>query len=164
MPRNDVAIACGLAGVGALVLLISSFLPLYESHKFLRVADNTGIQQGIGWAWIIFAIGAAASAYRAYSGGARRWTLVVLGVLAIASAIYAGTNKDMRRLESLNTSGSGLSSILGGSVEEVASPGVGVYTAGVGGLLVVIGGWALVRGRPAPLSAAPAASEQPSAK
>jgi hypothetical protein len=136
---NALGLPLILAGVGALALLVSAFLPLYESHTFLRVESNTLIQQGIGWLFIGLAIGVAGTCYRIYAGRQPNWGLVVMGVIAIAAAIYVGTDKDLRTLQSANPS-----SILGQQTE-VADPGVGVYVAGVGGLLVLVGGWIAIR-------------------
>lgn len=90
--------------------------------------------------------------------------MIVLGVVAIGFAIYYGTDKDSRTLVSANQQTEDLSldeALNTLSQEEVASPGIGVYVAGVGGLLALIGGWQIRRSEP--LGRAPSPSGVPTA-
>jgi hypothetical protein len=77
---------------------------------------------------------AAAATYRTYQQQSKTWTVLVIGVIGIGLAVYAGTGE---RLELTSASPGNR---LFGNVRETASPGVGIYAAGAGGLLVAYGG------------------------
>lgn len=132
-------LSLGIALVGAGITLLAVFLPQFESNTFARIEKNTLIQNGDGWWFIIVAVLAAGAAYRAYSGHKRTFGPVVFGVIAIGLAVYYGTSHSQRRLCSV------AGSSLFGSTCTLASPGVGIYAAGVGGLLLLIGGWQMFR-------------------
>jgi hypothetical protein len=124
-----------LSLLGAAVVLISVFLPHVQSTRFATVKDNTLIQAGDGWFFVALAVSAAAIVYRTVQSPKKTNVVWVLGALCIAGAIYEGTG-DRVRLKSLGRG----SSLFGSTVEEKGSPAVGVYAAGVGGLLISIGG------------------------
>jgi uncharacterized protein UPF0547 len=127
----------GLTIAGAALMVIAVFLPRVESQEFLRVADNTLILSGDGWVVIGLAVIAAAATYRTYQQQSKTWSVLVLGVLGIAVAVFNGTGE---RLELVSVSDSSLFD----SIRETASPGVGIYAAGAGSLLVAYGGALLV--------------------
>jgi hypothetical protein len=132
-------IALALAGLGAVLIVIGTFLPRAESKQFITVADNTLIQSGEGWAFIGLAVGIAAAAYAAYSRSRRGWAVTVLGGIVIALAIYNGTG-DRLKLESLYP---GARATFGLSTTEQASPGTGIYMVGAGGAIALFGGLGL---------------------
>lgn len=132
-------VSLAIAMVGAVLMLIAIFLPRVESNEFGRVAQNTLIQAGDGWLFIGLALGVAGWSWRAYHRRRRTLGPVVLGLVAIGVAIYDGTNREQLRLCSLNAAFSNDCS--------QASPSVGIYAAGVGGALAVIGGWQIWRAR-----------------
>jgi Short C-terminal domain len=117
---------------------LAVFLPQFESNSFARIEKNSLIQNGDGWWFIVLAVLAAGAAYRAYRSNRRSFASVVLGTIGIAVAIYYGTSHSQRRLCSLGPSTFGQNCTL-------ATPGIGIYAAGVGGLLVLIGGWQIFR-------------------
>lgn len=128
-----------LAGAGAALIVIAVFLPRAESTTFSWVQDNTLIQSGEGWLFIgvalavIFAVLATAQSQETTS------SVFSLGLIAIVLATYVGTGD---RLE--------LTSVEGGRrfgvpQTETASPGAGIWAAGAGGLLVLLGGALLAR-------------------
>lgn len=130
-------IGMGLALVGALGMIIAVFLPRVESTAFLAgVAENSLIQSGNGFWFIVLAAAIAGAVYKAYRQGTRTVAVVVLGLVTIAIAAYEGTNEESLTLYPVNPQGD-ISSFGEG---EKASPGVGIYLAGVGGLLAALGG------------------------
>ena len=80
-----------LAGVGGLVLIVGTFLPLSEpSNPRLSIQSNTLIQQPSGWVIIYLGTAAAFTGYRLYRAGRISPELMLLGVLAeIAVAIVS---------------------------------------------------------------------------
>ena len=122
-----------LAAVGTTVLFISVFLPHLESDTFMQIVDNSMIQNGLGWGPIIVAILAAVALFRTWNQRKLTKSLLVAGALAIAYAVYAGTG------ERLELQGVGPGSGRFG-FSDTASPGLGVYAAGIGGLLMALGG------------------------
>jgi hypothetical protein len=125
-----------LALVGALVMAVAVFLSRVNGHIFARVEKNTLIQSGDGWLFIVFAVLIATSVYRIQRDPKRDRSaaaVLVLALIAIGVAIYDGTGK---RLELSNSN----SSVLSEPITEKADPGIGIYGAGVGGLLALVGG------------------------
>jgi ribosomal protein L32 len=141
-----VALAC----IGALAMAIAAFLPLDEPGRFARVTENALIHHG-GWAFLALGAGIAVSAYRDYSAGQLKWTVVVLGVIALGLAIVIGTNKGYRTLYPLNSSGEPETS-LGGTVEPL---GLAVYVAGAGACAAILGGWIMRHSSTGELQTAP---------
>ena len=82
-------------------MIIAVFLPRVESNTFFRVADNSLISNGDGWVFIGLAVGISLAVWAAVQNGRQRPTVLVLGCLAIAAAIYDGTG-DRVALESVN--------------------------------------------------------------
>ena len=120
------------AGCGALAMLISVFLPYAESNSvFTQIEQNTLIQNGVGWLFVILVIVDAVSTYRAYRLRTRTWGPILTGAIGISAAIYFGSNGG----NSLQ-----LCSVATGTNCETANPGIGVYVAGVGAVLMLVGG------------------------
>jgi hypothetical protein len=130
-----------LASVGALLMLVSAFLPFADESGFTRVKDNTLIQQGWGWAFVGLAIVDAGAIYRAYRFSRRTGGPLFTGLGAVALAIYLGTSDSVLRLCPVNP----LPSL--NIPCEKASPGVGIFAAGIGGLLLAAGGFQLLAAR-----------------
>lgn len=132
-------VGVGFALLGALAMILAVFLPRVEETTFslAGVAENTLIQSGDGWLFLGLAAGVVASTYRTYQSGEAGWTVVVLGGIAIAAAIYSGTNEEALTLYPLDEQGNADGSQSG----VLANPGVGIYVAGVGGALTAFGGW-----------------------
>jgi hypothetical protein len=128
---NVVPLALGI--LGSLIAIIATFLPRVESDTFLRVSQNTLVQFGDGLIIIGLAVAAGIAAYVGRNKQGRNWPLVVPGVLIVSAAIYVGTG-DRLELHSLNPVG-------GESVTDKASPGIGIYAAGIGGAIIVIAGF-----------------------
>jgi energy-coupling factor transporter transmembrane protein EcfT len=125
-------VSVAITAIGAVVMLIAVFLPRVESNTLLQVAKNTMVQTGEGWWFIALAVGVAGATWRAYHQQVRSWVPTVLGGIAIAVAIYYGTNKGSLTLCPVQSElGIGCSK---------ASAGVGIYAAGVGGVLALLGG------------------------
>jgi hypothetical protein len=121
-----------LAVAGSVAAAIAVFLPEADSNSFARVAHNTLIQNGDGWVFLGCAAAAVVDVYRAWKGSKRTFGPVITGGIALAFAIYLGTSSSALKLCSLDTSFSSLC--------EKANPGIGIYLAGLGGALMVVGG------------------------
>ena len=132
-----------LAALGAVALLISVFLPYADASSagFAVIQQNTLIQNGAGWAFVIFAVIGAIRVYGAYRARTKTWAPIVTGLLAIGFAVYFGSNGG----DSLQ-----LCSVATGTNCQIANPGTGVYLAGIGGLLMVVGGWLILNSKKAP--------------
>jgi hypothetical protein len=137
VPVQMSGITLGIVLAGAGLMLLAVFLPRVEARTFTAVADNTLVQSGQGWWFIGLAIGIALAAWRVHARGLRSPWPMLFGLAAIAAAIYYGTAKSSLTLcpvnqDAANALGIGCSK---------ADPGVGIYAAGVGGLLALIGGF-----------------------
>jgi hypothetical protein len=130
-------LSLGIALVGAGLMLIAVFLPQFESNTYAQIEKNTLIQNGDGWWFIILAVLSAGAAYRAFHQQRRTFAPIVLGVIGIGIAVYYGTAHSERRLCSV---ASGFTSNC-----TLATPGIGIYAAGIGAFLVVVGGWQMFR-------------------
>ena len=158
-PADVTPLSFGIVLAGAGLMLLGVFLPQFESNTFARIEKNTLIQNGDGWWFILLAVIAAGAAYRAYRNQRRSFASVVVGAIGIGLAFYYGTSHSQRKLCSLSP-GFGQHCTLG-------TPGIGIYAAGVGGLLILIGGWQIFRSDRAELpaeetQAPPAPSQAPS--
>jgi zinc-ribbon domain len=131
----------GVALTGAGLMTVATFLPLADSDRFARVSENTLIQHGEAWPLLALAVATAVTAYRAFKSKRRTWAPMIFGWGAFAVSLYLGTNDDLLTL----CGGDAWS----GYDCETARPGLGVYAAGVGGLLAVAGGWLIHDSKPA---------------
>lgn len=123
-------------------MIVSAFLPFVDSSEFLQVAENTLIQQGSGWVFLVLGLVVLALAFRAHGGASAGWPAIVIGLIGVGLAIYLGVDEDLRTLTSAaDTSELGLDDALDVlSREEVADPGIGVYVAGIGSAVVAVAG------------------------
>lgn len=133
-------ISVALASFGALLMVIAVFLPRVEANTFGRIAQNALIESGDGWAFIALAVLAAGATWRAYQRQRRSFAPVILGGIGIGLAIYDGASKSSLRICPIN------SSILDIPCEQ-ATPSIGIYAAGIGSLLVAIGGYQIWRAK-----------------
>lgn len=142
--RSDVQLGIALAFVGSVVLLISVFLPLADSTQFVHVAQNSLIQHGEGWVVVGLALAAAGISYRILTGEGQPVWLMVVGGAALGLAVVFGTSDSLLTLTSTAPEELGVLEELKSIAEpERASPGIGIYAVGLGGLLVLIGGYFL---------------------
>lgn len=143
--KSDLQLGIGLGFAGAAVLLISAFLPMAESTEFAKVVDNTMIQTGAeGWGVVVLALAGAAATYRRMNGESKAWPLIVIGVLGAGLAFYIANSDALTLTSASSTEGLGLSEALKAmSQTEKASPGIGIYALGLGGLLTLIAGYLL---------------------
>jgi hypothetical protein len=125
-------IGFALALIGAIAMLIAIFLPYADESGFARIRDNSLIQSGDGWVFLGLAIAGSVAVLRAKTVGRRTAAPIVFGLIGIVFAIYIGTSDDALQLCPADSS-------LGIGCEK-ASPGTGVYVAGVAALLMLIGG------------------------
>jgi hypothetical protein len=143
-------LSLGIVLVGAGVMLISVFLPQFESNTFAQIEKNSLIQNGGGWWFIGIAVIAVGAAYHAYRARVRSYVPAIFGGIGIGVAFYYGTAHSQRELCSAASSFQSNCSL--------GTPGIGIYAAGVGGLLILIGGWQIVRSAPAELNEAEVAA------
>jgi hypothetical protein len=132
-----------IALTGAAVTLIALFLKSLETSAFTLggIEKNTLIQQSGGWLFVVLALCLAGNAYRAWRSEASPIWVIGLGVAIVAFAIYHGTASDYMTLSRLNLDGT-----VNTTLPTVkATPGIGIYAAGLGGVLGVMGGWILRR-------------------
>ena len=121
-------------------MVISVFLPRVEANTFGRIAQNTLIESGDGWIFIALAVLVVGATWHAYQHQRRSFAPVVLGAIGIGYAIYEGVSKSSLRLCPID------SSILNSACEQ-ATPSIGIYAAGIGSLLVAIGGYQIWRAK-----------------
>jgi hypothetical protein len=133
VPVNRIGI--GLALIGAALMIIGVFLPRVESQQFFGIPDNTLIQSGDGWIFIGLAAFIAVAVYAAIRRRRRTYAALILAVLGIGVATYAGTGERLE-LSSLNP----VAAAAVGVPKEKASPGTGLYAAGAGSGLAALGG------------------------
>ena len=126
-----------LAGIVAAIVAV--FLPFVDAKGPLPIQGNTLIQRGEGVVIVILAVVALLTLYRRLVGARWWWSTAAVGLLLLATVVYAGVNRP-------ETSYSLNGQTITGSIEKPA-PGVGIYLAGLGGVLIALGGFALPRGR-----------------
>jgi hypothetical protein len=136
MKRLEVSrsgLALSLAGI--VVMLVSLFLPLWDaaSVSFVRLTGNSLIQAGDGLFFLTFAVASAGSLWRSYKTPSAGWVAVASGLIALGYAIWLGVDEQSMTLCSLEPATFGKNC-------EVADPGLGVYAAGVGAILMIVGG------------------------
>ena len=122
--------------LGAIVAIVGSFLPAASSDVFVDIADNTMVAAGYGIAVIAAAVIAAVIAAYCYLKAVRSWLPVVLGVVVIGIAVYAGTAGLDITPEFIPA---------GIQADDSGSPSTGIFAAGLGGLLIVLGGFGIAR-------------------
>ncbi len=137
--RSDSSFPVILCALGALIAIVGAFLPeakLDLNGTPIDLADNTMVAAGYGIAVIAAAVLGAAIAAWAYVKTKRTWIPVLLGVVILAIAVYAGT--------------AGLDvtpdfAPQGVSIDDGGSPSTGIFAVGVGGLMMLLGGIGLAR-------------------
>lgn len=149
-------LGCVLAAAGAAAVIVSAFLPAYQSSQptLLGIQSNTFIQQDdkTGWVLVVLGVAVLVAAYRSYSAHIRVWSVLVLGLLALAAAIRLGTHPpDLYQI--------GLDGTPNLSNPITSSAGIAVYVLAAGGLLATIGGRVMRESRSA---SAPSPSQSPS--
>jgi hypothetical protein len=127
-----------LGGLGGLVAAVGVFLPQLDSETSLHIAHNSviGNEALAGIFTLLLAAAAASAAYRTRNDPAHYTTLVILGGLLITAAIYSGTG-DRLALETTGPASFGDHALK-------ATPGIGIWVIGIGGVLIAAAG--LVRG------------------
>ena len=139
--RSESALPVIVCVLGAVVAIVGSFLPqakLDFNGTEVDLADNTMVAAGYGIAVIAAAVIAAGLAIWAYAKAARTWLPILLGVIIVAIAIYAGTaGLDVTP----DFAPPGL------SLDDAGDPSTGIFAVGAGGLLIVLGGIGLARNR-----------------
>ncbi|HZS31552.1 MAG TPA: hypothetical protein VFA37_09865 [Gaiellaceae bacterium] len=141
--KDVTPLSLGLSLLGAIVMFVAVFLPRADSTTFARIADNTMIQNGDGWVFVGLAAAVGVASWYAYQRRAGGAGVLILGAIAVAFAVFWGTNRSSLTLCPVGPVAAYVH--LGC---QKASPGVGIYAAGVGGLLAFAGGWGIWRAMP----------------
>lgn len=130
---SDFTFRLVLGIAGAIAVAVSVFLPMLDSGTSLHIASNSVIAQSkiAGIIALVVALAAGARAAEARHENGVDWSLIILGALVIAGAVFGGTGK---RTELVTTG-----PFIGGHSFQ-GSPGVGIYVLGAGGLLIAIAG------------------------
>jgi hypothetical protein len=143
--RPSAPAAAWVAGIGAVIALIGLFLPYMESGDFGRIVDNTLIQHTEGKILIVLLLVSLLAAYRRVKGPDRSWPIAALGLIVLGMAVLLGASPPELG-SAASTEGLGaVEALTVMSYRSQASPGIGVYAVGVGGLLLAGGGVALSR-------------------
>jgi len=140
--RSRSALPMLLCVLGALVAIVGTFLPaakLEFDGTSIDLVDNTMVAAGYGIAVIAAAVLGAAIAIWAFVKGAGSWLPILLGVVVLAIAVYAGT-AGLDVTPDFGTLGAGQP-----LDTDAADPSTGIFAAGAGGLLMVLGGLGLAR-------------------
>ena len=160
---SDSSLSLVLCMLGAIVAIVGSFLPMATSDiDAVDIADNTLVASGYGIAVIALAVLGAGIAAYCYVKDTRTWLPILLGAVIVAIAVYVGLaglddlDADGASLQNLAIPGSGgtadqdaidaaiqNSGALSGAVDGTAS--TGIFVAGAGGLLMVLGGIGIAR-------------------
>jgi ribosomal protein S27E len=124
-PSNGFTVEPGFAlvALGALIAILSTFLPWEESPSFRAIEHNTLIQQG-GWILIALSLAAAASAYGV--NPERWWGPLILAGLCAGFLLVEGSSSET--LYPVNLDGSVDTSQQGVK----ASHGIAIYVAWLG--------------------------------
>lgn len=126
-----------LAGVVAVIVAV--FLPYVDvPGQIPDPPGNTLIQNGEGVVLVVLAVVAVLAVYRRLTGAKWWWSTTALGLVMLAVVIYTALNLPELSVET--------SSGLGFEFEKLGA-GVGIYLAGIGSVLVALGGFALPRSR-----------------
>lgn len=137
-PLYDIGqVATAATVIGGALMVIGSFLPLYEAgNAFARIAKNTIVQQE---EWLIPIFGAiiALAAINSYVAKKRRTSLVVLTVLGVACVVILASNKNNRTLYHINSLGEAEGE---GQVVPFA---IAIYVVGAGAALAFLGSLAM---------------------
>lgn len=128
-----------LIALGGLAMVVGTLLPLDQpSGPLSSIQSNTLVQHG-GWALIGVGILAALVGYAAFQRGTRSWGPTILGLVGVAIVAYLATNSNLRTVYPIGSDGLPDTSQTG-SVVPLA---IGPYVAGLGAVLVLVGGWVL---------------------
>lgn len=125
----NVSLRLVLGVLGAIAAVIGIFLPHAESASLLHVANNTLISSSDGLIIIVLALAGAAAAVRDSSSPKLSWSLALLGLVLIGVAFFEGGSEQLKVVNGL-----------GQEVETTAGPGV--WAVGIGGALMLAGGFA----------------------
>lgn len=110
------------------------FLPSLEGKLPATVVQNSLIQTGEGWSFVVLAVLITGAAYRAYRQGRRTVAVIILGALGVLNAILLVTDPESLTLYALDERGDPKGR------GEVARAGIGIYLSGIGGVLSLLGG------------------------
>ena len=116
-----------VVGLGALMILVSLFLPYLASNDVAFIAHNSGIESDP--MMILAAIGGGLGAARYYRGGSRKATdsTILVGVWFTGWSLHDGFNSQLHKIGC-------------DTCKVDTSPGMGMWTMGVGCAVIALGG------------------------
>jgi Tryptophan-associated transmembrane protein (Trp_oprn_chp) len=125
-----------VAAIGALLVLLAQFIPLYHVHVSTSSAPVKTVGTGAnhGWAPVPIALVCFALAAAVYRHG-NRTALLGLAVLGVATLLIALLG-DLPDAHATGLIGSSASTY----VQGVSSPGVGLYLETLGAVLLIVSG------------------------
>lgn len=142
MKQRGNPIAVGLVVIGAVLMVVSAFLPLHESIGMFRFIEENTLIQHNGWILVAAAVALAASGLGAAYGDSVDWALpFIISVLIALGIVFWATNKDLRTLYPVGNDGTVDATQPG----IVAANGIAIYVAGLGVALALVGSWMLPR-------------------
>ncbi len=103
------------------------------------------VAAGYGIAVIAAAVLGAVIAAYCYVKSTRSWLPILLGVVVLGIAVYAGTAGLEITPENVPTGGAGKDLLSAAGVDDSGSPSTGIFAVGIGGLLMVLGGIGISR-------------------
>jgi predicted Zn finger-like uncharacterized protein len=125
----------GLILVGAVMVAVSTFLPLVEPTGLLRfVQQNTLIQHG-GWFYLVGAVGLAGAAFRGFLNRKDWYNPLIISVVGVIGIVIWAQNNGLRTLYPVGADGAADATQNG----TIADWGISIYVAGFGVLLGIVG-------------------------
>jgi len=133
-PQNPLALV--LTMVGALGMVIATFLPFNVPVALHPLEHNVLIQNGTGWLLVILALVIAASGYSVGRGQSDKWVGAAIPcVLAALLILWFAMDKELHTLYPVGPNGRVDKSQPG----IVTTPGIALYVAGVGVAVAFVG-------------------------
>lgn len=124
-----------LAAIGTVLMGVAVFLPRWETTSLSGIAKNTLIQGNGGIGVLVAALLIALALYDIYNRGTASWWLAILGAGSLGWIVYNGLHKAYNTLYPIGVNGQ-----LDTSSPIHATPGTGMWMAGVGAALVLFAG------------------------
>lgn len=129
----------GIVVAGAVLVAVSTFLPLCEAAgPFNRVQQNTLIQHD-GWMYLVGAVALAGAGFRAYLKVKDWYNPLVISIIGVLGVLVWAFNSDLRTLYPVGPDGDPITT----GATQIADWGIAIYVAGAGVLLGVLGSFML---------------------
>lgn len=132
----------GITIAGIAAVMLGLFLPYADPGRFGHIVDNTMISNDTtGKVLLGLATIAIIAIYENHQQKGWKVSVLLIGLVTLGLTIFIGANMgEIGVAHPEDLEGLGLNA---SDFREAANPGVGVYVAGVGGLLLSVGGYLL---------------------